>query len=40
VEHNGELRDVGPQGVTIWGPYLVYGAVLGKAPRSAKPLTP
>lgn len=40
VEHNGELGDVGPQGVTIWGPYLVYGAVLGKAPHAAKPLTP
>jgi hypothetical protein len=40
VEQNPSLRDVGPQGVSIWGPYLVYGAVLGEAKRAARPLTP
>lgn len=40
VEHNAEFKDVGPQGVAIWGPYLVYGAVLGEAKTAARPLTP
>lgn len=36
----GSLRDVGPAGVVVWGPNLVYGAVLGQAERAARPLTP
>jgi hypothetical protein len=41
IDHQGKLdRDVGPAGVVIWGPYLVYGAVLGAAHGAAKPLTP
>jgi hypothetical protein len=33
-------RDVGPAAVAVWGPNLVYGVVLGEAPRAARPLTP
>jgi hypothetical protein len=36
----GSVRDVGPAAVVVWGPNLVYGAVLGEAPRAARPLTP
>lgn len=34
------FRDAGPGGVVVWGPHLVYGAVLGVAERAAGPLTP
>jgi hypothetical protein len=34
------LVDAGPAGVTIWGPNLAYGAVLGVAEKAARPLTP
>lgn len=34
------FRDVGPSGVKVWGPNLVYGAVLGEADKAARPLTP
>ena len=34
------VRDVGPAAVAMWGPNLVYGVVLGEAPRAARPLTP
>jgi Predicted membrane protein (DUF2207) len=41
IAHQGKLdKDVGPAGVVVWGPYLVYGAVLGEAHGAAKPLTP
>jgi uncharacterized membrane protein len=40
IEHHAEFRDVGPAGVAIWGPYLVYGAVIGEARHAAKALTP
>lgn len=29
-----------PAGVVVWGPNLVYGAVLGVAEHAARPLTP
>lgn len=41
IRHQGKLdKDVGPAGVVIWGPYLVYGTVLGEAEGAARPLTP
>jgi hypothetical protein len=40
VENNAEFKDVGPAGVVMWGPYLIYGAVLGEAKTAARPLTP
>ncbi len=41
IHQQGKLdRDVGPAGVIVWGPYLVYGAALGEADDAAKPLLP
>jgi apolipoprotein N-acyltransferase len=41
IRQQGKIdRDVGPEGVVVWGPYLVYGAVLGEAHGAAAPLTP
>lgn len=41
IAHQGKIdKDVGPAGVVVWGPYLVYGSVLGEAHGAAKPLTP
>ncbi len=40
LHRHGSFRDVGPAGVALWGPNLVYGAVLGVAERAADPLTP
>ncbi len=40
LHRHGSFRDVGPAGVAMWGPNLVYGAVLGVAERAADPLTP
>jgi hypothetical protein len=41
IDRQGKLdKDVGPAGVVVWGPYLVYGAVLGEARGASKPLTP
>jgi hypothetical protein len=41
IDRQGKLdKDVGPAGVVVWGPYLVYGAALGEARGAAKPLTP
>ncbi len=41
IKNQGKLdTDVGPAGVVIWGPYLVYGAVLGEADGATRPLTP
>jgi hypothetical protein len=41
IDRQGKLdKDVGPAGVVVWGPYLVYGAALGEARGASKPLTP
>lgn len=40
VHNHGELTDVGPSGIVMWGPYLAYGVVLGEAKDAARPLTP
>jgi hypothetical protein len=40
IHDHGELADVGPSGVAIWGPYAVYGVVLGEADDAARVLTP
>jgi ABC-type multidrug transport system fused ATPase/permease subunit len=40
LRNQGSLRDVGPAGVVMWGPNLVYGAVLGQAEKAARPLSP
>jgi hypothetical protein len=40
LHEQGSLREVGPGGVAIWGPYLVYGVLLGEAERAATVLTP
>jgi hypothetical protein len=41
MKDQGRLdQDVGPEGVVVWGPYLVYGSVLGEAHAAARPLTP
>ena len=41
IDDQGKFdRDVGPEGVRVWGPYLTYGSVLGEAPGAARPLTP
>lgn len=40
LQDRGGLADVGPGGVSVWGPYLVYGVLLGAAPRAAAALTP
>jgi hypothetical protein len=41
IRDQGHLdKDVGPDGVVMWGPYLVYGSVLGEAHAAARPLTP
>ena len=41
IDDQGKLdRDVSPEGVRVWGPYITYGSVLGEAPGAARPLTP
>ncbi len=40
LRERGGLADIGPGGVAVWGPYLVYGVLLGAAPRAAEALTP
>lgn len=41
IDQQGKLdKDVGPAGVVVWGPYLVYGSVLGEARGASRPLTP
>ena len=34
------LREVGPAGVVVWGPYLVYGVLVGEGEKAALLLTP
>lgn len=36
----GHWEDVGPAGVTVWGPYLAYGTVLGTCPYATGQLAP
>ena len=40
LRDRGGLAEVGPGGVSVWGPYLVYGVLVGAAPRAADALTP
>ncbi len=40
IHDHGELKDVGPAGITVWGPYITYGVVLGEADDTARILTP
>lgn len=40
LHRHESFRDAGPAGVVVWGPNLVYGAVLGVAELAARPLTP
>jgi hypothetical protein len=40
IREQGDLGDVDPAGVLIWGPYLAYGAALGLAPTATHALTP
>jgi hypothetical protein len=40
VRDHGELADLGPAAVSVWGPYLSYSAVLGEAPQAASALAP
>ncbi len=41
IDDQSEIKKaVGPAGIVMWGPYLVYGAVLGEATHAAAPLTP
>jgi hypothetical protein len=41
IHDQGDLnKDVGPEGVVVWGPYLVYGSVLGETHDAARALTP
>jgi len=41
IHRQGRIdHDVGPAGVVMWGPYLVYGSVLGEAHAAARPLRP
>ncbi len=40
LHRHHSFREAGPAGVAVWGPNLVYGAVLGVAERAARPITP
>ncbi len=40
IHAQGSLRDVGPAGVAVWGPNLVYGVLVGEADKAAKILAP
>ncbi|MEY2457201.1 MAG: hypothetical protein QOK06_2295 [Acidimicrobiaceae bacterium] len=40
IREQGDLGDVDPAGVLIWGAYLAYGAALGLAPTATHALTP
>ena len=40
LHRHHSFTEAGPAGVAVWGPNLVYGAVLGVAERAARPLTP
>jgi hypothetical protein len=40
VHAHGSLRDVGPSGVAMWGPNLVYGVIVGEGDKAARMLAP
>ena len=40
IHEQGNLGDVPPTGIAIWGPYLSQGAALGEAPKAVAGLTP
>jgi hypothetical protein len=40
LNKQGSVHDLGPAAIAIWGPNLVYGAVIGAAPRAARELRP
>jgi hypothetical protein len=40
TKQQGDLSDVDPAGIVIWGPYLAYGAALGLAPTATHALAP
>jgi uncharacterized membrane protein len=40
TQQQGDLADVDPAGIVIWGPYLAYGAALGLAPTATHALAP
>ena len=40
THQQGDLSDVDPAGIVIWGPYLAYGAALGLAPTATHALAP
>jgi uncharacterized membrane protein len=40
VHAHGSLRDVGPAGVAMWGPNLVYGVIVGEGDTAARMLAP
>jgi uncharacterized membrane protein len=40
VAAQGSVSDVGPAAVSIWGPNLVYGVLLGEGDRAARVLSP
>jgi len=40
LRERGGLAQAGPGAVSVWGPYLVYGVLVGAGPRAARALTP
>jgi hypothetical protein len=40
IRAHDSLRDVGPAGVAMWGPNLVYGVLVGEGDRAARALAP
>jgi predicted membrane protein DUF2207 len=40
IRAHDSLRDVGPAGVAMWGPNLVYGVLVGEGDRAARVLAP
>ena len=40
IHDQGNLADVPPTGIAIWGPYLSHGAALGEAPAAVTGLSP
>ena len=40
IRAHKSLRDVGPASVTVWGPNLVYGVLVGEGDKAARALTP
>lgn len=40
IRAHKSLRDVGPAGVAVWGPNLVYGVLVGEGDKAARALAP